>query len=345
MGNFGSNFLRGFGGTFPRTFDTSFRYGLQKQEDDAIAKKTAEYQKNQQDILSQLIHNVTIDPKSFQGGMPLIRPLSDEEKFQGYSKLSPQNQNAFEYVQRMKDAQEKKNELKKKEYQSFDGNLYGKDPVTGELSKEPILSKEKKPEKVWIKDERLGDKQNKLMGYENPEADPSDPRTRIVGGKKFTVTDHQTFDIYEKNTGGDGGNKISDGVKKSYLDYFTKQQVLLATTKAGIKKIKAKDINGEPIDVNTELTDHNKIYTEFVDNSMSESAKNWYNKLYNLTTENKQAGNPDPEDYYRYLQKTYIDGNLGNVPGKRDEWEDVDFETLIEKFKSIYGFDPKQVYQ
>lgn len=344
MGNFGSNFLRGFGGTFPRTFDTSFRYGLQKQEDEAVKQKALEYDKKQQDILSTLIkgRTLTVIPRI---GI-VERPLSQDEVYQGYAKLNPQNQNTFEFITKQRDAELKKNEPKKKEYQSFGGKLYSKDPVSGELdTKNPVLTEEKKPEKVWIKDEKIGDKIRKLMGVENPDADENDPTTRVVNGKKYTVQDYTAFDIYEKKTGGDGGNKISDGVKKSFLDYYTKQQVLLATTKAGIKKIKAKDIDGEPTDVNTELEDHNKIYTEFVNNSMSETAMDWYKKLYNTTTEDKTVGNPDPEDYYRYLQKSYIDGNLGTTPGKRDEWEDVDFEVLLEKFKSIYGFDPKEAYR
>ena len=238
----------------------------------------------------------------------------------------------------------KAKEPEKQDYYQFDGNLYGYklDPVTKtkvvDFTK-PIKQKEEKPEKVWIKDERYGDKMNKLMGYENPDADEKDTRTRIVNGKKYTITDHSTFDIYEKKEG-TGRIGLTDTIKKSLADYYKEQQRLLAITNAGL---------GEQYDTDrkqfkNKLTDHNTTYVEAVQNNMPESATNWYRGIYDATDENKQKGNPDPEDYWRILREDYIAGKLGKNPNKEDDFEDVDFQILTENFKAIYGFDPVQIY-
>lgn len=338
--NFGSNFLRGFGGTFPQTFNTSYRYGLQKQEDEIEKQKKQEYQKQQQDVLSQLIlgkPSVNFTP----GGLPMpkLDKLTENEKANLIIQADGSTLSRYNTIQSVLNPPKKK-----KEYYQFNNKLYEKDETGGIDISKPIAEEDKKPEKIWIKDERIGDKNRKLMGVENPNADLNDPNTRVVNGKKYTVQDYTVYDIYEKKTDGDG-NKIAEGVKKSFSEYFKKQQELLATTKAGIKKIKAQGLDEDSSDVNELLTDHNKIYNEYVDNNMTESAVNWYKNTYNEETDVKAKGNPHPEDYFRKLQYDYINGNLGTNKGKRDEWEDVDFEILLEKFKAIYGFDPKITYQ
>ena len=55
MGNFGSNFLRGFQPTFARSFDTSFKYGIDQQEEECKRKEMLKAEQEQQGILSQLI--------------------------------------------------------------------------------------------------------------------------------------------------------------------------------------------------------------------------------------------------------------------------------------------------
>lgn len=336
MGNFGSQFLRGFQPTFAQNFNTSLRYGLDQQEEERKKREELKAQQEQQGILSQLMTG-TKPTLNYAGKYaPLLQqdvPLDNNQKFLLYSKLTPQNQNAYEYWQ-------KQNEPQKKELYQFDGNLYERnnDGSLGNI----IKSKEVKPEapkSIFLKDEVIGDKIRALKGYEDPNADTKDPNVRTINGKKYRVTDYVMHDIYEKKTGGNGDYfDFSDSTKKALGDYYKKQQELKAITNAGFGNRTKNGKEDEPT-FKDELIKHNKVYLEAVRNVMKDSAKNWYNELYNAG-----GDNIDPRDYLSNLKESFINGELGINPDKPDNYDVADFNSLLEQFKAIYGFDPREKY-
>lgn len=146
-------------------------------------------------------------------------------------------------------------------------------------------------------------------------------------------------DIYEKKTGGNGDYfDFSDSTKKALGDYYKKQQELKAITNAGFGNRTKNGKEDEPT-FKDELIKHNKVYLEAVRNVMKDSAKNWYNELYNAG-----GDNIDPRDYLSNLKESFINGELGINPDKPDNYDVADFNSLLEQFKAIYGFDPREKY-
>ena len=93
-------------------------------------------------------------------------------------------------------------------------------------------------------------------------------------------------------------------------------------------------------DLSDQLNAHNRIYSNIVDNAMTEDAKNWYVSTYNEEYKDngevikKGKSNPHPEDYWNKLKEDYKDEKI----------EDIDLQILVEKFKAVYGFDPTTTY-
>lgn len=336
MANFGTYFLKNFSPNFANTFNTSYRYGLSQQEEERKRREELKAQQEQQSILSQLMTG-TKPTLNYAGKYaPLLQqdvPLTNNQKFEIYSKLTPQNQNAYEYWQ-------KQNEPQKKDLYQFDGDLYERnnDGSLGNI----IKSKEVKPEEpkpIFLKDEVIGDKIRALKGYEDPNADTKDPNVRTINGKKYRVTDYVMHDIYEKKTDNNGEYfDFSKDTKKALGDYYKRQQELKAITNAGFGNRTKNGKEDEPT-FRDELDKHNKVYLEAVRNVMRDSAKNWYNELYNAG-----GSNIDPRDYLSNLKDSFINGQLGMNPDKPDNYDIADFNSLLEQFKAIYGFDPREKY-
>lgn len=341
MANFGSYFLKGFQPTFTENFNTSFKYGLNQQEEEKKRQELLKQQQDQQSILNQLIGGQKTNA-SYRGMYSPLQvettPLTNEEKFGLYSQLNPTNQNAYEYWQ-------KQNRVEKKPYTNinYGEQIQAFDPNTNTIVNlgENKNFKEKQ-QSVWVGDEKLGDKIRALKGYEDPNADTKDPNVRVINGKKYRITDYVTHDIYEKKSN-DGQNyyDISKETKKAFNDYYKRQQELRAITNAGFGNAASKktDSEGNPITFAQELDRHNKIYLSAVQNTMRPEAKDWYDQLYNGAN-----GNLAPEDYLLNLKNSFTKGELGNDPNKSDNYDVADFNTLLEQFKAIYGFDPKEKY-
>lgn len=299
--------------------------------------------REQASVLSQLLgggYSNKVQPSQQIGTYaPQEEGFSPQRQGSLISRLTPENYDRYKELT-------KKPEKKQQKTVTIDGNVYLESPEYENVpTGDPLFSapkKQEEPKKVWIKDERFGDKMKKLMGYENPEADVNDPQTRVVNDKKYTITDYAVNDIWEKKTNQDGKDRftLKDEIKKSLGDYYKEQQKLLAITNAGFGNNKDKD----DIAFRDKLATHNKVYSEAVKNTMSTTARQWYDGLYNYQDDNKKTGNPDPEDYWNVLKKDYVDGKLGKDPSKEDDYEDADFQVLTENFKAIYGFDPTQVY-
>lgn len=319
------------------------RYFLQQGEDERELKRQQQEAQKQNDILTQLTKGTKSTFNYVGKFSPLLQsetPLTQQDYINLSSGASDDTLQRFNFLQglRPEKKQQKTVTIGGKVYKESEDyqNVPQGDPLF------EIPQEQKKPDKVWIMDENWGDKVKKLMGYENPEADPNDSTTRIKNGKKYTITDWTASDKYEKKTSSSGENRFSlkDEIKKSLGDYYKEQQKLLAITNAGF----GNNVDKDGINYKDKLKNHNKIYSEAVKNNMTDSAKRWYDDIYNYQDENKQVGNPDPEDYWNILKQDYISGKLGKDPNKEDNYEDADFQILQENFKATYGFDPAQVY-
>ena len=358
MGNFGSEFLKGYRPSFDNAFNTSFRYGLDQQEEERKRKEMLKAEQEQQGILSQLIAGQSsqiVPPKmNAQGTGFDVQPqdMSLQEQFGMYSKLTPQHQNAYEYWRELNAPKE----IKKAEiFTDANGNKrkYKFDPQSNSLipdmSNEGIISaKEETPKARWsglIEPE--GDKAKKMIGYENPNADPNDPTTRNVEGKLWTITDFQVLDFYEKVTNPNNPNdiyiKMSKGLKSSLDEFSKEQRNLNSIVESGFGNSITKSEDGVEMTYRKKLNTHNKIFSTAIDNSMSPSAMNWYKEEYNKVSGDKIRGNPHPENYYDRLKLAFIRGDLGKIAGKADEYEVFDFEILIEKGRAIYGYVPPEL--
>ena len=171
--NFSSNFLQGFGQMFPRTFDTSYRHGLKKQDDETKKQEALMYQKGQQDIFGQLVDSSIsrnkatelvgqADPKTLQR-VNFVKGLLEkpdsftnfkfdrEEGIYGYSK----KENKFSLVQAgnpfFTPKEEKpvyeglgyvgQKQVKRKIFKNADGTQRAEDVYTG-FFKEKVKGKE-----------------------------------------------------------------------------------------------------------------------------------------------------------------------------------------------------------
>lgn len=317
---------------------------LNNAEEKRKKKEEEKAQQEQQGILQQLMYGKTV-PQFQNNPAPLMNagqsftnqqvPLSPQEQFLNYTKLNPVNQNAFEYWNKV-------NAPQKQDLYQFDGNLYNRNPdgSLGNVVKQKEI-KQEAPKSIFIKDEVLGDKIRALKGFEDPTADTKDPNVRVVNGKTYRVTDYALHDIWEKKTGGSGGGDYFDyskDTKKALGDYYKKQQELKAITNAGFGNATPNGKDGEKT-FSEQLNQHDKIYLEAVRNVMRDSAKSWYDGLYNAG-----GGNIDPRDYLLNLKNSFANGELGTDPNKKDNYDVADFNGLIEQFKAIYGFDPREKY-
>ena len=147
----------------------------------------------------------------------------------------------------------------------------------------------------------------------------------------------------KKKESGDDYKTPSKDINKELEKFYIKQQVLSAQNKAGVKYTGGIDYDTEESEeVGNALTKNNKIYTNFVDNLMGEETKKWYRDVYNAEGLSEDGGilkvageNPHPEDYWEKLKEDYANGEI-------DEYSYI---ILVEKFKSIYGFNPLDIYE
>jgi hypothetical protein len=355
MANFGSYFLRGFQPNFQSNFGTAFEYGLRQQQRQADLEAELAKQKATQDIFNQLIKG-TRDNYQFAGiYSPALKtevPLTEDQKLLLYSRLPTDKQNAYEWITRQRQEQLKSQQelQKQKEYQGILDQLIKGDNLSDEEKFRLYSSlptdkqnayeywmKQKQPKETYIADLPSGDKMKKLKGYEDPNADPKDPSTYIdpKTNKKYKITDYTVWDKYEKR--GDGKNSsfgLSGQTKKMLSDYYQKQQELTALTKAGF----GDEINNQGLAYKEELNRLNKSYAEFVKNIMPKTAVDYYKELYNSGVAKNDV------TYLKAVRDAYKLGELGRDTNSKDNYEDADFEALMEMFKATYGYDPQQRY-
>lgn len=343
MANIGKYFLQGFQPNFANNFNTSYRYGLAKDEEEkrkqAELQAQLDQQRQQQSILAQITRS-SINPPQLVNGKYESQGVSypNASSLGLLSQLSDHNY-------RIAQDWQKQNTKERKPYTNinYGESIQAFDPNTNSIVN---LGKNQnfkpKQESTWIGDLPSGDKIKKLKGYENPNADPKSETTYVKDGKKYTITDYTTWDKFEKKSGdGEDYWDISPETKKMFKDYYKEQQTLRAITNAqfGNAPSKKTDSEGNPITIAQELDRHNKIYLSAVQDVMRPEAKKWYDGLYNATN-----GNLDPRDYLLSLKSAFTKGKLGSDPNKSDNYDVADFNTLLEQFKAIYGYDAREQY-
>ena len=341
MGNFGSNFLRGFQPTFARSFDTSFKYGIDQQEEERKRKEMLKAEQEQQGILSQLIAGQSsqiVPPKmNAQGTGFDVQPqdMSLQEQFGMYSKLTPQHQNAYEYWREL-------NAPKEDEY--YAPNL-GKLPTIqrynktkGRLEdtgqKDPFFTPEEpeayeyipankiegledypKDYKMEIKKE--GDKEVSRRGPFSPTQQKID----ININQAYTqLSDYSrnTLDSYVKEI--DNYNKIlsttPDPVTKNYTIYNPKTgQMDAVISEERLSKAKRNAIEG---------------MKSFTDNNLGRGVSD-YNELYKIYSKS-------PKSFWTTMHNAY-------AKDSNDEKDDAWLQTVKYKFYMDFGYDPVGRYE
>ena len=329
------------------------RHFMQKGEEERKRKEMLKAEQEQQGIMSQITRGSINPPKLVNGKFePQGVSYPNAGDFNLRAGLTADNRNLMKYWDELNAPKE----IKKAEiFTDANGNKrkYKFDPQSNSLipdmSNEGIISaKEETPKARWsglIEPE--GDKAKKMIGYENPNADPNDPTTRNVEGKLWTITDFQVLDFYEKVTNPNNPNdiyiKMSKGLKSSLDEFSKEQRNLNSIVESGFGNSITKSEDGVEMTYRKKLNTHNKIFSTAIDNSMSPSAMNWYKEEYNKVSVDKIRGNPHPENYYDRLKLAFIRGDLGKIAGKADEYEVFDFEILIEKGRAIYGYVPPEL--
>lgn len=101
--DFGTQFLRGFFPASQQSYAYAERNRMMREEEERKKNEQLKAQQEQQGILSQLMTG-TKPTLNYAGKYaPLLQqdvPINDNQKFGLYSKLTPQNQNAYEYWQK-----------------------------------------------------------------------------------------------------------------------------------------------------------------------------------------------------------------------------------------------------
>lgn len=323
MPNFGSNFLRGFGTTFPNTFNTSFRYGLQQQEDEAVKQKALEYDKKQQDILSTLIKGST--PLEVRG-VRLQRPLSQDEIWQGYAKLSPQNQNTFEFITKQREAELKKNEP---------------DYYAPQLGKAPTIKLFNK------KTNRLEDTGQPDPFYKEEEIKPTFVEKGYVGNKEvrrefykqpdgtYKTVDIPTGFLKETKEGKDTFYLNPQDFKKKLSLYEAKYASLKVKIQA-LNNLKGNDAVAKANQINKDM---DVLEQEFYDELLPE-AEGEINKYY--TEIKKRVGGDIPTDFEYTNREKLREGFKSDITAKYKSGGLVGDLSYIKDYK---GMQPDQQRQ
>lgn len=329
MANFGTYFLKNFSPNFANTFNTSYRYGLSQQEEERQRREQLKAQQEQQGILSQLMTG-TKPTLSYAGKYaPLLQqdvPLNDNQKFGLYSKLTPQNQNAYEYWQ-------KQNEPKKVEYEEWNGNKYLKNPDGSVDFTKPVTKKEIKPD--FVETNYVGNRQVRREFYKQDDGtvESVDIPTGFFKETRVEKTDAQGK-LYQ-DLGTDYKKELNQRVDR----FLTAQDILAATEKS---------YKGQGIPYIDPLTGIKYTIDKNTAQGMVESGRN---QLQNYL--NKQ-GSAKNENYWKQVNIESWDaiqkegkGDHGVTTWKSIEEdyangviEQADFLEARYRFIAKWGYDP-----
>jgi len=280
-------------------------------------------------------------------------PLSQDSINQRMSSLTPANRN---YMQRLLTGQEKTqkenqfNDLVKTSIPKWDS--YTPEQKAQVISQVPpeyaakfhdylTEMKPAKPEPVYLGSE-VNHKLNRIQtfrGYKNPNADPKDPSTKIIGGQKYTVTGVGSEGKAYKEVSINGATQkdFTKATKGLYNDYFGTQQRMMKELETGMTSQGTSiDDPGSLItraDLQKNLVNFNQKYVEHIKKNMPQGIKDWYKSVYKVT-----GKNPDKRDFWANLVDAYKNNGLS-----KDKQQDIlDMRYGAELYKATYGTDPQK---
>ena len=258
------------------------------------------------------------------------KDYTQQEKLEKIGQIFPDPSQYFNAVSKLLNQEQKKTV-------EINGEIFAESPeYKGVPVGEPLF---KKPEKFQKTQTLRWDLMSKVEGS------IIIPKGYYDEDENWVETDFKRIPIStkKKKESGDDYKTPSKDINKELEKFYIKQQVLSAQNKAGVKYTGGIDYDTEESEeVGNALTKNNKIYTNFVDNLMGEETKKWYRDVYNAEGLSEDGGilkvageNPHPEDYWEKLKEDYANGEI-------DEYSYI---ILVEKFKSIYGFNPLDIYE
>jgi hypothetical protein len=305
-----------------------------QQEKDALEAQT----KNDNSFIIPLLSGKRLQNSS-EVQVPL-RPqridLTPEEKNNYLSNLSSKGLERFKTMEGLNKPKLNQKLIGKKVFQTDEaGNI--------DFTKPPIYTEPEKPERPttvslgsyydsktdsWKQQHGIPITGEELRNY---------PVNKKINGQLYGVTNETMFG--KAHTTNENGNKVLTGLSKQiYGEDFNKQQRYLA----GLNTVSADSEESQKWKQG--LVAHNIAYTTKIKNNMPESARKWYQEAFNVKDSSGKTGNPNPEEYWSNLIKSYINGGLGKIKGKKDKDDVLDFQYLRELFRATYGFDPVTRY-
>ena len=339
--NFGSNFLKSFQPTFARSFNTSYRYGLDQQEEERKRKEELKAQKEQQGILSQLMRgtkNIPIGKRVSQV------PLTKEEQFLDYSKLSPQNQNAYEWWK-------KQNAPKQDEY--YAPNLSKDLPTIGRWNKTKGTWEDTGQPNPLYKEDIPSTFEvvpaNSIKGYENYPKDYTVQLTKKGDEIISQSPPRSPRQISVNINTGEEYNKLETNTKK-FLDNKVEElnnlRALLthAPNENGDYRIYDKlgqwtGINLKPEQVQKAINDKNAVLGNFISGNFGQAIIDYKRLKIQAETDPKIQGKPMSQkaSLWNSVYKEYI-------KDLKDDKDDAWLEAQKYAFINDYGFNPVEKF-
>ena len=199
--------------------------------------------------------------------------------------------------------------------------------------------KQPKPESVSLGHE-TDYKANRIIerkGYLNPNADPKDPSTKIIDGKKYTVTSESSMGKAFK-TADNGKKDFANATKTVYKDWETSLE------KMNFRLQNNTDEKGNPLTQTDkdqrekDRAEYQARFAEKVKKEMPKSVKDWYENQFNAAK--KQGLSIDAQTFWVRVKKTYENGDFS----KNKDEENLAMRYLRELHYATYSEDPAKKY-
>ena len=362
MPSAGKNFLTAFEKSYGQSASEFQRQQNQIENENRIAQREKELQdyrqnlkdiedQKQQRLLSELLNGTTSDlgPRfapTLQGNQLIggqqpqqivNRELTPQEKISKIVGLNPQYRTFYENQLKQKataDLQNQENQAFQNYLRNPQGFDYGQasTKTLQRIADYQKITKPSKPQPVslGLSSDSKHNRLINLRGYENPNASEDDPSTRVINGKKYTITGESSMGkLYSTNE--NGQKDFAQGIKALYNSYYSTQQKYLQELNTGL------DATGTPLDedsrknIENTLVQFNKGYVKHILTNAPKEARDFYKDMYN-----NFKGTPSKQNFWNNVVSAYTSGNLGK--NKKDEL--LVMRHLAELYKALYNSTP-----
>jgi hypothetical protein len=343
--------------------ETTREETVDKYKFDLAQKQANQTANNDQNIISQLVSGKVANPDYTQGNqltlpgiggvagnitIPKVdySPLNKMSAMQLITGLSPKGSADYEHSvafmekQADRDAEDQANKIIASGQKLTDqdlANLPAK--VLNKLKSIKEIDKQPKPESVSLGHE-TDYKANRIIerkGYLNPNADPKDPSTKIIDGKKYTVTSESSMGKAFK-TADNGKKDFANATKTVYKDWETSLE------KMNFRLQNNTDEKGNPLTQTDkdqrekDRAEYQARFAEKVKKEMPKSVKDWYENQFNAAK--KQGLSIDAQTFWVRVKKAYENGDFS----KNKDEENLAMRYLRELHYATYNEDPAKKY-